>query len=230
MNGITNKQPIDARLGMFFTKLLDVKDPKVGTEKSVGIDLYMPVANRQFFEAIEKLNGLSKLEVNPMVDGDDDEYVDVDSINGYKSYDVFDSQKRKCIRETRKVFEYVLMGTSYLLIVYQPMTIPTGIALHLPEDKFADIRPRSSNLKNNYTIVLGTVDEDYTYGMGAQIIPIVGGVPVVLVMEERLCQLLIQDAKYFAGLYLEEKNFSNLEAVRIKRGQREGGFGHTGKN
>jgi dUTP pyrophosphatase len=105
----------------------------------------------------------------------------------------------------------------------QRLLIPTGIAIALPPDFEAQIRPRSGlALKQGITMVNspGTIDADYRGEI--QIIAInLGSEPVVIERGQRIAQMVVQRVARAEWQEVEELPSSERQ---------DGGFGHTDKN
>ena len=102
------------------------------------------------------------------------------------------------------------------------LLIPTGIALQLPDDCEAQVRPRSGlALKTGLTLLNspGTVDADYR-GEVAVVMVNLGGEAVTLQRGDRVAQLVVQK---LPRVVMEEVE----ELSDTARGA--GGFGHTGE-
>ena len=115
------------------------------------------------------------------------------------------------------------LGGDLVLRPLERTLIPTGIAVALPEDFEAQIRPRSGlALKKGLTLLNspGTVDSDYRGEI--QLIAInLGQEPVIIRRGERVAQMVIQRV---CKVQWEEVN----ELPPSRRS--EGGFGHTDEN
>jgi dUTP pyrophosphatase len=105
----------------------------------------------------------------------------------------------------------------------QRLLIPTGIAIALPPDFEAQIRPRSGlALKQGITMVNspGTIDADYRGEI--QIIAInLGNEPVVIERGQRIAQMVVQRVARAVWQEVEELPSSERQ---------DGGFGHTDKS
>jgi dUTP pyrophosphatase len=105
----------------------------------------------------------------------------------------------------------------------QRLLIPTGIAIALPPDFEAQIRPRSGlALKQGITMVNspGTIDADYRGEI--QIIAInFGNEPVAIERGQRIAQMVVQRVARAEWQEVEELPSSERQ---------DGGFGHTDKN
>jgi dUTP pyrophosphatase len=100
--------------------------------------------------------------------------------------------------------------------------IPTGIAIQLPNDLEAQVRPRSGlALKQGITVLNtpGTVDADYRGEIGVLLINHEPGGFFVVNRGDRIAQLVISPVKRIDWVVVEELPAS-------ERG--EGGFGSTG--
>ena len=98
--------------------------------------------------------------------------------------------------------------------------IPTGIAIALPHDFEAQIRPRSGlALKQGLTLLNspGTIDSDYR-GEIQLIMVNFGQAPVVIQRGQRMAQMVIQRVVRAEWQEVQELPPSNRQ---------QGGFGHT---
>lgn len=191
-----------------YCKFLDVNNPKLSDGLSVGVDLYLPRFNYAFFEAFKKVND-----------------------NPEKSRDFrFSSSSR---------YEYIIENnTSANWLIYDILlerltichncTIPSGIGIDIPRGYFMDLRPRSGCHKDDYTLILGTIDEDYTYGFGFQIL--LYDKCISFDKDIRIGQfLLIQGSLIDSMIEIDEDIWNNDKIIEHKRIMRKGGFGSTGK-
>ena len=206
------------------TKFFDVKTP-VGisqrgeeiTNYSIGIDLYMPKFTEEFLHALSEAN--KKLYSNicyihhpdegkiVMCNGDDL----LAKILYYKSLD-----------EGKEYSE-----TDGTLIISAPLQIPTGIGMNIPDWVWCEVRTKSSNFSNAYTEVHGTVDMNYTYGVGVQILPCDD---VKIKTDEKFSQLVFHEAVPVMQISeVFQEDWNNMEEIKYKREKRTGGFGSTGK-
>lgn len=101
-------------------------------------------------------------------------------------------------------------------------TVPTGIAVEIPEGYEGQIRPRSSLSKRLLDVVLGTIDSDYRGELGIRVLDISGG------REE---EEIIREGERIAQLVICPVARVELEVVpelsETLRGT--GGFGSTGQ-
>jgi len=115
-----------------------------------------------------------------------------------------------------------LEGGEVILEPGQWQLIPTGIAIALPEDYEAEVRPRSGlALQHGVTLLNapGTVDADYRGEIGCIMINL-GKEPFIVKDGDRIAQLVIHQV---CRAEMEETK----ELPTSRRG--EGGFGHTGR-
>lgn len=205
-----------------FTKFFDVKSP-VGLEQkgetlgnySIGMDLFMPKNTKEFRNAIYESN--KKLYGDLYILKDESK----ESIYyEFKSYctDILIMQ----ISENKKTKEVVYQ-------ISESIQIPTGIGMLIPENVWAEVRSKSSNFSLGFSEVHGTIDMNYTYGCGVQLIPITNS-SILLKEDQKLTQIVFHEAVPI--LKTEEislNDWNNLDEVINKRGTRTGGFGSTGK-
>ncbi len=100
--------------------------------------------------------------------------------------------------------------------------IPTGIAIALPENYEAQIRPRSGlALKHGLTLLNtpGTIDWDYRGEIKVIVINL-GDKEYILQRGERIAQMIFNRVEKAELIEVEELDDTNRGA---------GGFGHTGK-
>lgn len=186
-----------------FAKLIPAKTPEISTQKSIGADFFVPYNSQEFIKLIAEVN---KLGMNQLPHGKI-EYVDMKQ-NTYLLYDI----GHNC------------------LVIFRPVIIPTGICMDIPENYFLDIRPKSSCLGKGYHVIYGTVDEDYTFGMGIQIEPIPDK-QCLIEFGEKFAQFVFHKKELIFNDSVEYsiEDFQKIDSVQKKRGMRVGGFGSTGK-
>lgn len=206
------------------TKFFDVKTP-VGisqrredtTNYSIGIDLYMPKFTEEFLHVLSEANKKLYPKIcyieHPekgkilICDGDDL----LAKILYYKN-----------LNEGKEYSE-----TDGILIISAPLQIPTGIGMDIPDWAWCEVRTKSSNFTNAYTEVHGTVDMNYTYGVGVQIFPCDN---VKIKTDEKFSQLVFHEAVPVMQISeVSQEDWNNLEKIKYKREKRIGGFGSTGK-
>lgn len=120
--------------------------------------------------------------------------------------------------------------------IYSAINIPTGIALNLPEGIGAVIDNRSSNFNNNFNVVAGYIDNEYTYGIGVQLFPIEKSLLNILNIKpavtintgNRIAQVIFQTLLDTRLTVNSIENFDKSGTVQKKRNIRVGGFGSTG--
>lgn len=210
-----------------FTKFLDVKSPLGYSQKetakcpfqSIGVDLYMPKPTLKFVEGLIVSN----------IDSFENKYV----LGEHKfTQESIDSNGKLDLLESFKIVDsngdMFIEFTNGKYIIADKIQIPSGVGILIPEDYWADLRSKSGNFKNNYTVIHGTIDEDYTYGMGMQIIPLT--TYIQFMPDEKISQfVLVKGNKIETMLELTNEEWShNLDVVK-RRLSRQGGFGHTGK-
>lgn len=171
---------------------------------SIGCDLFMPKFTKEFIEAV--------LASNPQL-----EFEQKDKVGAFKD---------KCSHEL--YMEYNFDNEKYRILRH--IQIPTGIAMLIPDDYWVEIRSKSSNFKNNFTIVHGTVDMNYTYGMGAQLMLLNPDLYVVLAEDQKICQVVFHKAVPVLNFSeVKQEDWDRDSEVYKKRTVRVGGFGSTGK-
>lgn len=220
-----------------FTKFFDVKSP-VGLEQrgenicnySIGMDLYFPRDSDEFHEAILKANQklYPKIEMLRMAEYQNKGFL-------IKTYNFISS-----VDSLIKIETFVNIETNEIIksqyYIYRPIQIPTGIGLLIPDNVWAEVRSKSSNFQLGFSEVHGTIDMNYTYGMGVQIFNIntneVSRETPVLCFEsnQKFAQIVFHEAvPIIATQEISLNEWNNLEEVQIKRNIRTGGFGSTGK-
>lgn len=171
---------------------------------SIGCDLFMPKFTKEFIEAI--------LASNPQL-----EFEQKDKVGAFKD------------KSSHELYmEYNFDNGKYWILRH--IQIPTGIAMLIPDDYWVEIRSKSSNFKNNFTIVHGTVDMNYTYGMGAQLMLLNPDIYVVLAEDQKICQIVFHKAVPVLNFSeVKQEDWDKDPEVYKKRTVRVGGFGSTGK-
>ena len=171
---------------------------------SIGCDLFMPKFTKEFIEAV--------LASNPHL-----EFEQKEKVGAFKD------------KSSHELFmEYNFDNGKYWILRH--IQIPTGIAMLIPDDYWVEIRSKSSNFKNNFTIVHGTVDMNYTYGMGAQLMLLNPDAYVVLAEDQKICQVVFHKAVPVLNFSeVKQEEWDNDPEVYKKRTVRVGGFGSTGK-
>ena len=112
------------------------------------------------------------------------------------------------------------------LLPGQRMAVPTGIAIELPQDWEAQVRPRSGlALKNGITCLNspGTIDADYR-GEVAVLLVNHGTSPFPLTRGERIAQFLL------AAVPAREWRLENDAAALGDTQRGGGGYGSTGRS
>lgn len=216
-----------------FTKFFDVKSP-VGLEQrgenicnySIGMDLYFPRDSKEFREAILKANQklYPRIEMLKMPTYKNENCLikthnfigSVGSVDNLMKIETFINV------ETNEVIK-----TQYY--IYRPIQIPTGIGLLIPDNVWAEVRTKSSNFQLGFSEVHGTVDMNYTYGMGVQIFNI--NTPVLnFESDQKFTQIVFHEAVPIVNTQeVPLAEWDKLEEVQLKRNIRTGGFGSTGK-
>ena len=171
---------------------------------SIGCDLFMPKFTKEFIDAV--------LASNPHL-----EYEQKEQVGKFKN------------KQSHELYmEYNFDNGKYWILRH--IQIPTGIAMLIPDDYWVEIRSKSSNFKNNFTIVHGTVDMNYTYGMGAQLMLLNPDAYVVLAEDQKICQVVFHKAVPILNFSeVKQEDWDNDPEVYKKRTVRVGGFGSTGK-
>lgn len=191
------------------TKFFDVKTP-IGIYQrkdesldnySIGCDLYFPKITEEFKQELFKANVKKHSTL---------EFIE-------------DSEKIRILTHCSLVAELY----ENKIVIYKPIQIPTGIGILIPKNYWVEVRTKSSNFVNHWTEVHGTVDMNYTYGVGVQIIPHDN---VTIEVNQKFAQLVFHEAVPICNIdVLTPVEFVNLDEVQFKRGVRNGGFGSNGK-
>lgn len=206
------------------TKFFDVKTP-VGlvqrgedlTNYSIGIDLYMPKFTEEFLQVL--CNANKKLysnicyieypEEGKITINNGDELIA--KINYYK-----------CLEEGKGYSK-----TNGTITFFSLLQIPTGIGINIPDWVWCEVRTKSSNFQNGYTEIHGTVDMNYTYGVGVQICPCD---ELQIATDEKFSQLVFHEAVPIMQISeVSQEDWNNMEEIKYKREKRTGGFGSQGK-
>jgi len=199
-------------INLMFTKFFDVKSPLGLTQNekeknakfhSVGVDMYMPILTDKFIAEILKNN--KDLATTNEVDSIKLDFIDVNS------------------------GDIVMRYFSDTYFIHKNIQIPTGIGILIPEGYNIDIRSKSSNYKNYYTSITGLIDENYTYGMGVQIV-LIDKFPIVIKPNEKFAQIELKKSNFIEVMTeIDLKQWENLDTVKERRENRKGGFGSSKK-
>ena len=208
------------------TKLFDVNSPlgakqRGETQKnySIGTDLYMPkdtqAFRRAFYEANQELH---------------------EGLEMYTYETTTERMTTFVVPETRYQEGYAvmvirtnMMTNNSTFEIHENCQIPSGIAFNFPHTVLGEIRSKSSNFKNGFTIIHGTADCNYTYGVGMQLV-ILDMDHITLESDQKVAQIVLHKAEPIYNIeVLEQKAFDNLPTVQEYRKVRDGGFGSTGK-
>ena len=203
------------------TKFFDVKTP-VGINQrneslsnySIGIDLYMPKFTPKFFDAI--------IEANKKIYPEIKWYAEDGTINFINGDDLLVQINLEKDFITGK---FTSDGT--FKIMTSQLQIPSGIGMNIPDWVWCEVRTKSSNFQNNWTEVHGTVDMNYTYGVGVQMLLID---TVQLKSNQKFAQLVFHEAVPVLEITeVQQSEWNKNPDIISKRGIRTGGFGSTGK-
>ena len=198
-------------INLNFTKFFEVKSP-LGLEQnnkeknaqyhSVGVDMYMPIVTEEFIKKLLE-------NKNYLISGKNSDltYFNINSIHDELIMSYYDN-------------------TYY---IYGNIQIPTGIGILIPKEYHINIRSKSSNFGNYYSSIEGLIDENYTYGMGVQIITI-GNTPVIIKPNEKFAQIELIKSNFIDVMTeIDLIQWENLEEVKSRRENRKGGFGSSNK-
>lgn len=210
------------------TKFFDVKQP-IGLQArnesainyNIGSDLYMPYDTEAFRAAFLQAN--CEMYMNLQVNTSE-------TIN----YRISEFTYNCCdgISENAAVLMRVetdLCTNKSIYQIFENCQIPSGIGFLLSKSIWLEVRSKSSNFKNGFTVVHGTVDMNYTYGVGIQLI-LLKQDSIILESEQKIAQVVLQKAVPINSLeFIERKEFENDKTVLKYRNKRVGGFGSGGK-
>ena len=206
-----------------FSKIFDVKSP-LGTNQvkqtgfnNIGVDLYFPNPTIEFFKAIIKANE-KIVDKNPVI-----VYEDVDSNTIKMVHIVHKDSCGSC--------HPLLTFENGKYLIHKNLQIPTGIQFLIPRGYTIEICPKSSNFHNNYNVILGYIDENYTFGCGAQIIRLSEYEPTIcLEPNQKFCQIILRKSEFIDELQeVNPEDWDNNIDVYDRQKSRSGGFGSTGK-
>lgn len=197
------------------TKFFDVKTPQGILQKgetpenySIGTDLYLPRLTNEFIDTFFESNKKIYPNLNKNVIGTHIFFTDAETQEFYVK-----------ISPLKKSVE-----------ILKPVHIPTGIGFIIPREYYITVKSKSSNFNYNFTVVEGTIDMNYTYGCGIQLIPILQNKSVKLIEDQKIAQFIVQKASPVLNInFVELGQFEQEEEVIYKRNVRTGGFGSTGK-
>jgi len=209
---------------LIYTKFLDIQSPvgieqnekeKFGEFHSIGVDIYVPRPTKEFIKAILKSNKNS--HINTIFE--DSEIIDFD----FEDSEIIDFE---ISNDNGILLSYSQRDNKYC--IYHNIQIPTGLGILIPKDYYLTVNPKSSNFQNGYSVVEGFIDENYTYGMGVQIILLEH--KLILEPNQKFAQLLLKKSNFIDRLTeIPLTEWEKLEAVKLRREVRTGGFGTTGK-
>lgn len=197
-----------------FAKFLDIKSPlgayqleQEGEFSPVGVDIYFPRPNLEFFNAIVKANK--------------DTYID--------HFDAETNMCYICERDTNELIFIYIPDQEKYSIYSKKIQIPSGLGILIPNDYHVDLRSKSGNFKGCFTEVTGLIDADYTYGMGVQIINI-DAAYLTFSPNEKFAQLVLRKTHFIEKMTeIPLDEWEKDERILQRRKTRTGGFGHTGK-
>lgn len=125
----------------------------------------------------------------------------------------------------------ILTFNNGIYYIYNDIQIPTGIGILIPKDYYITNNSKSSNFKNNYYSIRGIIDENYTYGIGCQIIKNSSNPNRLEIYEnEKFCQIILHKANFITNMSeIKLSDWENNIEIISRRKNRKGGFGTTGK-
>lgn len=212
------------------TKFFDVKTP-VGINQrgesldnySIGIDLYFPRFTKEFFNALMEANKKLYPEINYSV-------VPANNFTKETEYIAI------CDGEDllAKIYQYTDLETSEtsskgrMIFIDGMLQIPTGIGMNIPAWAWAELRTKSSNYQLGWSEVHGTIDMNYTYGMGVQMLICKDNLEIQ--SDQKFAQIVFHEAVPVLNIEeVSQSDWNNNQEIINKRTKRIGGFGTTGK-
>lgn len=192
-----------------YTKFLDVEDPKVSDGLSVGVDLRLPKTNQKFVDEFCKLNNLQ--------------------VRAETKFEwVIENSLKKTIAYINK--EEDVLPDGKVLTLFENCNIPTGIGVNIPYGFYLELKSRSSNHKNKFSLEPGTIDEDYTNGFGFQIKFHKNVSQISFTKDERIGQIILHQGILVGNMIeISQNDWEKDPAIIKKKETRSGGFGSTGK-
>jgi dUTPase len=199
-----------------FTKFFDVKSPlgitqnekEIGCEfHSIGVDTYMPKPTNTFIDTILEKNKAKLIECH------------------YDKNDIISEFVIKNSENDENLITYI-NGTYFIT---HDLNIPSGIGILIPKGYYIDYRSKSSNFNNDYTVINGLIDENFTYGMTVQLHKL-NGKTVEIKPDEKFAQIILIKGEFIADMNeIKLSDWIELEQVQKRRINRKGGLGHSGK-
>lgn len=208
------------------TKFFDVNTPigflqrgETPENHSIGSDLYMPKDSNQFRSEFLKVNGEIYKGLQMNVSENSERRITEFVYPGY-----IDDLNCNCLLMT---IETDLKENKSEFNIYQNCQIPSGIGFVLDPVIWLEVRSKSSNFKNSFTVVHGTVDHNYTYGVGIQLILLCD--KITLESDQKIAQVVLHKAEAIEHIEtIKLDSFESLDEVKNYRKKRTGGFGSTG--
>lgn len=210
------------------TKFFDVKQPiglqardESATNYNIGSDLYMPYDTEAFRAAFLQAN--CEMYMNLQVNTSETINYRISEFtynccDGISENDAVLMRVETDLRTNKSIYQ-----------IFENCQIPSGIGFLLSKSVWLEVRSKSSNFKNGFTVVHGTVDMNYTYGVGIQLI-LLKQDSIILESEQKIAQVVLQKAVPINSLeFVELKEFENDKTVLKYRNKRVGGFGSGGK-
>ncbi len=234
-------------------KKFDTKEPYISTERSIGTDLFVPKFTDEFIEELASVNGFKVRTIKGgMAFMSKDFESNIEKCNAEKER-VIESLKKelgndednlerslKDIEGRYANVQNLILRDSTVCVVDDERTkliinklciVPTGILIDCPEDYWYEVRRKSSSNRNNRRVMLGTIDEDYTYSIGVELKPD-DGRKVILTPDEKFAQIVFHKKVLTWGNSHEISyaDFVEKDSVKEKRTMRTGGWGSTNIN
>jgi dUTPase len=196
-----------------FTTFFDVKEPVSDyiedAFNNTGIDVFMPKPTPIFIQQLYEAN---KNIMKPAYPLTEDGKVEIFSIPTERGSTI-----------------PLITFKDNKYYIYKSIQIPLGISFLIPKGYHIDLRSKSSNFGNNFSSVTGLVDENYTYGIRAQLFLVENDI-VSIEPNQKICQLELKETNFITKLNkIELSDWENNSDVILRREKRGGGFGFTGK-
>lgn len=206
------------------TKILDVQSMKFGSEDDAGYDMYLPKITTNFTKAL--INHPSNKHLNVYImtiilDGSKRELE-------FEDLAIFPDIALDRLLITNKTGEIIFHYENNIIQISDLISIPTGLQLLLPKNVWGEMCNRSSNFGKNLNVVIGYVDNTYTYGTAFQVHPINFKNTIVLEPETRIAQLILRPQIKPLYVHNSFESFENDHLTINNREKRSGGFGSTG--
>lgn len=206
-----------------YTKILDVNDIfYTGDAKDLsnaGYDMYIPKFNSDFLDSLKKLNTDQELNkelfIVKLPNKIDDNFV---------KYHLMDNKNNM----VGIIVKYDNNENNSYIELHKNISIPSGIQFLFPEQYYGELCTRSSNFKKDEEIVLGYIDNSYTFGTGFQV-KLINNEKIRVYENEKFVQLILRKYEKPEMKQLSFGEFENTKEVIERRHLRSGGFGSSGR-